>query len=59
MQKRPDNDADTVSNAQMKEFVDKTYKKFDAERKKYELAQTDKQDMEELKQLETEIKNRK
>jgi hypothetical protein len=43
----------------MKEFVDKTYKKFDAERKKFELAQNDKQDMEELKQLETEIKNYK
>jgi hypothetical protein len=48
--------AGTVSNAQMEKFVDDIYDKFNAERKKYELEQEDKQDLEELKQLETKIK---
>jgi len=39
-------------------FVDDVYEKFNAERKKYELEQEDKQDLEELKQLENEIKKR-
>ena len=51
--------AGTISNAQMEKFVVGVYEKFDAERKKYELEQADKQDMEELEQLETKIKNRK
>ena len=49
----------SISNAQMEEFVDDVYEKFNAERKKYELAQADNQDMEELKQLENKIKSRK
>ena len=48
--------AGSVSNAQMEEFVDNVYEKFNAKRKKHELAQADKQDMEELKQIENEIK---
>ena len=48
--------AGSVSNAQMEEFVDNVYEKFNDERKKYELVQADKQDMEELKQIENEIK---
>jgi hypothetical protein len=51
--------AGSVSNAQMEEFVDNVYEKFNAKRKKHELAQADKQDLEELKQLENEIKKRK
>ena len=51
--------AGSVSNAQMEKFVDSVYEKFNAERKEHELAQADKQDMEELKQLENKMKQRK
>ncbi|MCL2417254.1 MAG: virulence RhuM family protein [Bacteroidales bacterium] len=52
-------DAGSVSNAQMEEFVDGVYEEFNKERKKYELQKADQEDLQELQQLETEIKNSK
>jgi hypothetical protein len=49
----------SVSNKQMEAFVDKVYDDFNEKRKKYELEQADKEDMEELKQIENKIKNKK
>jgi hypothetical protein len=44
-----------VSNAQMEEFVEQVYEKFNNQRKQYELQQADAEDLEELKQLEEKI----
>jgi hypothetical protein len=45
-----------VSNALMEEFVEKVYDEFDRQRKQYELQQADEQDMQELKELENNVK---
>jgi len=45
-----------VSNAQMEEFVDDVYEKFNEQRKQYELEQADAEDLQELKVLENKIK---
>jgi hypothetical protein len=45
-----------VSNAQMEEFADKVYERFDKQRKHFESQQADEQDMKELKMLENNIK---
>jgi hypothetical protein len=50
--------AGAVSNAQMEKHVGEVYEQFNEQRKKYDLEQADKQDMEELKMLEDEIKSR-
>jgi hypothetical protein len=47
----------SVSNAQMEEFVEQVYDRFDVRRKSTELAEADSADLEELKMLEKEIKN--
>jgi len=51
--------AGTVSNAEMEKHVDSVYEKFNEERKKHELKKADEDDLKELEQLETEIKNNK
>ncbi|MDR2928163.1 MAG: virulence RhuM family protein [Cytophagaceae bacterium] len=51
--------AGSISNKQMEAFVDKVYNEFDEKRKNYELEQADKEDMNELKQIENEIKKKK
>jgi hypothetical protein len=48
----------SVSNAQMEEFVEQVYEKFNEQRKQYELQQADSEDLKELKQLEEKIKKR-
>jgi len=48
--------AGSVSHAQMEEWVDAQYNKFDVERKRYEAEQADATDLEELKALEEKIK---
>ncbi|MDR0981664.1 MAG: virulence RhuM family protein [Culturomica sp.] len=48
----------TVSNKQMEAYVDKVYEEFNEKRKKYELEQADKADLEELNRIENEIKSR-
>jgi len=48
--------AGSVSNRQMEIFVEKVYDEFNDKRKKYELEQADKEDLEELRQIEQEIK---
>ena len=40
-------------------IVEKVYDEFNKKRKKYELEQADKEDLEELKMIENEIKNKK
>ncbi len=49
----------SVSNSQMEKKVELLYDKFDANRKIQEAQSTDKQEIEELKQLETKIKKSK
>jgi len=49
----------TISNAQMEKHVDNVYEKFEAKRKAIDSRQADEQDLEELKQLEQQIKSRK
>jgi len=49
----------SVSNKQMEMIVEKVYDEFNEKRKKYELEQADKEDLEELKMIENEIKNKK
>jgi len=51
--------AGSVSNKQMEMIVEKVYDEFNEKRKKYELEQADKEDLEELKMIENEIKNKK
>ncbi len=51
--------AGSISTKQMEDKVDAVYKEFDQRRKAYEALEADKQDADELKQLESEIKSRK
>jgi len=51
--------AGSVSNKQMEMIVEKVYDEFNEKRKKHELEQADKEDLEELKMIENEIKNKK
>ncbi len=50
--------AGSVSNKQMEMIVEKVYDEFNEKRKKYEAEQADKEDLDELKQIENEIKKR-
>lgn len=49
----------SFSNAQMEKMIEKVYAQFDAKRKADEAKQADAEDLEEIKKLEQEIKNRK
>ncbi|HTF06037.1 MAG TPA: virulence RhuM family protein [Bacteroidia bacterium] len=49
----------SISNAQMEEAVEDIYSKFDAKRKLDDVAEADKQDMDELKALEKKVKEKK
>jgi hypothetical protein len=49
----------SISNAQMEKMIEKVYEQFDAKRKNEEAQQADAEDLEEIKKLEQEIKNRK
>jgi len=49
----------SVSNAQMEQQVAEIYEKFDSKRKAFDAKLADDQDLEELKQIETEIKKLK
>lgn len=49
----------SVSNAQMERTAEQVYKQFDATRKAYEVRLADEQDIEELKLLETVVKQRR
>jgi len=46
-----------ISNAEMEQFVSKIYEKFDKKRKVYEAQLADKQDLEDLKEIELKVKN--
>jgi hypothetical protein len=48
----------SVSNAQMETYVDNVYERFNEQRKIYELNKADEDDMNELKLLEENIKNK-
>ena len=49
----------SISNAQMEEKVEQIFVNFESKRKLYEAQQADAQDLEELKQLEEQIKHKK
>jgi hypothetical protein len=51
--------AGSISKIEMEKQVSETYSQFDQRRKEYEALQADKEDLEELKKLEQEIKNKK
>src|SRR6056297_856690 len=51
--------AGSISKAQMEKQVTDIYKNFDKRRKKFEALQADKEDIEELRKLEQEIKSKK
>lgn len=51
--------AGSISTKQMEDKVDAVYKEFDQRRKAYEALEADKEETEELKRLESEIKSRK
>ncbi|MCC7319159.1 MAG: virulence RhuM family protein [Bacteroidales bacterium] len=51
--------AGSISKVQMEKQVSETYSQFDQSRKEYEALQADKDDLEELKKLEQEIKKKK
>ncbi len=51
------NNKENISNARMEKLVREIYDKFDAKRKKYDAQIADQQDLEELKALESKIKN--
>ena len=51
--------AGSISTKQMEDKVDAVYKEFDQRRKAYEALEADKEETDELKQLESEIKSRK
>lgn len=51
--------AGSISKAEMEKRVNKIYSQFDQRRKEYEALQADNEDLEELKKLEQEIKNKK
>jgi hypothetical protein len=48
----------SISNKQLEILVDKAYDEFNEKRKKHDLEQADKEDLEELTQIEKEIKKR-
>jgi len=50
--------AGSVSNKQMEMIVEKVYDEFNEKRKRYELEQADKEELEELKMIEKEIKKK-
>ncbi len=52
-------DAGSISKAEMEKLVSNVYAQFDQRRKQYEALQADNEDLEELKKLEQEIKNKK
>lgn len=52
-------DRGSISNAQMEKMVEKVYQKFDRKRKQQEAKQAEAEDLQELKTLEEEVKNRK
>lgn len=49
----------SISKAEMEKLVSKVYAQFDQRRKEYEALQADNEDLEELRRLEQEIKNKK
>jgi hypothetical protein len=49
----------TISNAQMEKMIERVYIEFDAKRKRQEAEQADAEDLQDLKILEDEVKNRK
>lgn len=51
--------AGSISKMEMEKQVPEIYRSFDERRKKFEALQADKEDLEELKKLEQEIKNKK
>ncbi len=51
--------AGSISKVEMEKQVSETYAQFDQRRKEYEALQADKEDLEELKKLEQEIKKKK
>ena len=51
------NNKENISNVRMEKLVREIYDKFDAKRKKYDAQIADQQDLEELKALESKIKN--
>ena len=51
--------AGSISKAQMEKQVSEIYKSFDKRRKEFEALQADNEDLEELRKLEQEIKNKK
>lgn len=50
--------AGSVSNLQMESFVRKVYENYDTRRKKFDAEEADKDDLQDLLDLENEIKNR-
>jgi hypothetical protein len=50
--------AGTISKQQMEEFVDTEYEKFNTKRKLNDCIQADNEDIEELKRIENNLKNR-
>ena len=51
--------AGSISRIEMEKQVNEIYANFDNRRKEYEALQADKEDLDELKKLEREIKNKK
>ena len=51
--------AGSISKVEMEKQVSEIYKSFDKRRKEFEALQADNEDLEELKKLEQDIKNRK
>jgi hypothetical protein len=49
----------SVGNAQMEKMIEQVYEQFDAKRKAEEARRADAEDLEEIKKLEQNIKNRK
>jgi len=49
----------SISKAELEKLVSKVYDQFDQRRKEYEALQADNEDLEELRRLEQEIKNKK
>ena len=49
----------SISNSEMENVVEKVYEKFEMKRKLFDANRADEQDLEELKQLETQIKSKK
>ena len=50
--------AGSVSNSQMESFVRQVYEDFDARRKKFDAEEADREDLQDLLDLENEIKKR-